>query len=162
MNLEVVGILAEVVSAVAVVVSLVYLARQVRMSNSLARAEAYRVPSSDLNALNATFATDPVFRAAFARATQGATRDEFGADERVVLDGYLISVANIYEQLAREVREGILNSEKVGFGAQGLFLLPYFRTSWSYYRENLSPTFVDEIEKSRFMDRSEAGERRTE
>ena len=58
MNWEAIAAIGEVVGATAVVVSLVYLATQVLVSNRLARAEAWRVPNSDLNAINATFSTD--------------------------------------------------------------------------------------------------------
>ncbi|MEE4147001.1 MAG: hypothetical protein V2I26_19505 [Halieaceae bacterium] len=53
-----------IAAAIAVVLSLIYLARQVDIANRLARAEASRTPNSDLNALNATFGTDAVFRPA--------------------------------------------------------------------------------------------------
>jgi hypothetical protein len=154
MNWELASAVAEVSGAAAVVISLVYLARQVRLSNRLGRAEAYRSLNSDLNSLNATFSTDPVFRAALRRAIEGATRDELGADERTVLDGYLISVTNVHEQLTREVREGILDPNNVGFGARNLFLLPYYRTSWSFYRTTLSSNFVEQFEKSHSLDGS--------
>jgi hypothetical protein len=139
--------IAQVASAVAVVASLIYLARQLRMSNRLARAEAYRAPNSDLNSLNATFTVDAAFRAAFRKALHGATRDNLEPDEKTVLDGYLISVTNIYEQLAREGREGILDPGTLAFQARGLLQLPYYRTSWAFYRQNLSPLFVEEFEK---------------
>lgn len=147
MTWDTVGAIAQVASAIGVVVSLIYLARQLRMSNRLARAEAYRAPNSDLNSLNATFSTDVVFRAAFRKALEGATRDNLEPDERTALDGYLISVTNIYEQLARETREGILDPGTLAFQARGLLQLPYYRTSWTFYRENLSPAFVEEFEK---------------
>ena len=68
MTLEQWAAVADIVAGIAVVVSLVYLASQVRISNRLGRAEAWRQPASDLNSLNATFAIDPVFRAAFTKA----------------------------------------------------------------------------------------------
>jgi hypothetical protein len=55
-------------------------------------------------------------------------------------------VTNIYEQLAREVSEGVLDATSMAFGAKGMFLLPYYRTSWSFYRQNLSPRFVADFE----------------
>lgn len=151
MELEVISVMADVIGAAAVVVSLIYLAQQVRTSNRLARAEAYRAPNSDLNGLNAAFCTDPVFRRAFNRALEGATRDEMDPDERMVLDGYLISVTNIYEQLSRETREGVIESGFDRFGARGLFALPYYRTSWSFYKLNLSAKFAEEFERSDAM-----------
>ena len=151
MNWELVSVVADVVGATAVVVSLIYLARQVRTSNRLARVEAYRAPNSDLNTLNATFSTDSIFRSALRRAFEGAERDELEADERTVLDGYLISVTNIYEQLSRETREGIIESGPDRFGGRSLFSLPYYRTSWDFYKPNLSVEFVKEFEASGFM-----------
>lgn len=148
MDWEVISMVADVVGATAVVVSLIYLAQQVRTSNRLARAEAYRSPNSDLNA---TFSTDRAFRKAFRRALEGATREDMDPDERTVLDGYLISVTNIYEQLSRETREGIIESGSDRFGARGLFALPYYRTSWSFYKLNLSVDFVNEFEGSKLM-----------
>ena len=148
MNWDAIGAIGEMLGAVAVVVSLIYLAQQVRTSNRLARAEAYRSPNSDLVALAGAFNTDPVFRKAIRRALEGATRDELEPDERTVLDGFLISVTNIYEQLARETREGILEASSINFGGRRTFSLPYYQTSWNFYKEYLSSAFVEEFEKS--------------
>ncbi len=148
MSWDAISAVAEILGAVAVVISLMYLARQIRTSNRLARAEAYRSPNSDLNALNGAFSTDPVFRKAFRRALEGATRDELDPDEVTALDGFLISLTNIYEQLAREAREGIIDSSSANFAGRGAFSLPYYQTSWSFYKQYLSSAFVEEFEKS--------------
>lgn len=154
MNWEAVGAIGEIAGALAVVVSLVYLARQVGMSNRLARAEAFRAPNSDLNSMNAAFGIDPIFRAAIRQVLSGARRDELEPGERIFIDYYLISITNIYEQLAREVREGVLDPNALDFGGKGLFLLPYYRTSWPLYRDYLSSTFVDDFEKQYELDPS--------
>lgn len=65
MDVTTIEAITQVAGLIAVVFSLIYLARQVDIANRLARAEASRTPNSDLNALNATFGTDPVFRSAF-------------------------------------------------------------------------------------------------
>jgi hypothetical protein len=153
-NWEAVGAIGEIAGALAVVVSLVYLARQVGMSNRLARAEAFRAPNSDLNSMNAAFGIDPIFRAAIRQVLSGARRDELEPGERIFIDYYLISITNIYEQLAREVREGVLDPNALDFGGKGLFLLPYYRTSWPLYRDYLSSTFVDDFEKQYELDPS--------
>ncbi len=62
MNWTMLEAIAQIAGVIAVVVSLIYLARQVDIANRLARAEASRTPNSDLNLLNSTFGTDPVFR----------------------------------------------------------------------------------------------------
>ena len=149
MNWELVGILAQVVGAIAVVASLVYLAKQIAMSNHLARAEAYRLPNSDFTALNATFTTIPVFNLALRRVFRGAIRTEFNEEERAVLDAYMVSITNLYEQLSREIREGILDSDAFeNFGGSGLITSPYYRTSWSLYKNSgaLGKRFREEFE----------------
>jgi hypothetical protein len=148
------GSLGELVAAIATVATLIYLASQIRASNRLARAEASRTPNSDLNSLNAAFGTQPTFRAAMRRVLTGARRTELDADDRLVLDFYLISITNLQEQLAREIREGILDPDAVDFGGAGLFTLPYYRTSWSLYRGYLTSAFVHNFEQQYELDPS--------
>jgi len=150
MNWEAIGAVGEVAAAIAVVVSLVYLAHQVRTSNRLARAEAWRQPTSDLNSLNAAFATDPVFRRALAKAYfEGVERSALEPDEAMVLDVYLVSITNLYEQLFREVREGVLDESAMrDFGAQSLLMTAYYRSSWEIYRPTFGPSFVEFFERN--------------
>jgi hypothetical protein len=148
------GSLGEFVAAIATVATLIYLAIQIRASNRLARAEASRTPNSDLNSINAAFGTDPLFRAAMRRMLTGSTRTELEAGERLLLDFYLISITNIQEQLAREIREGILDPDALDFGGAGLFLLPYYQTSWPLYRDYLTSPFVEAFEKQYELDPS--------
>ena len=152
MSWDMLSALSEVAGAVAVVVSLLYLSRQVRMGNQLARAEASRAPTSDLNMLNASFGQNPKFHAALRKAIEGAERPQFEPDDRVLLDLYFVSVTNIYEQLTREVREGIIGQESLDFGGKGLFELPFYRTSWPILKPFLSTPFVDEFEMRYSLD----------
>jgi len=154
MTVQDLGSLGEFVAAIATVATLIYLAIQIRASNRLARAEASRTPNSDLNSLNAAFGTDPIFRAAIREVLTGASRDELEQSDRTLLDYYLISITNIQEQLAREIREGVLDPDALDFGGAGLFLLPYYRTSWSLYRDYLSSSFVVAFEKQYELDPS--------
>ena len=68
------------------------------------------------------------------------------------MDLYLISVTNIFEQLTREIREEILASDAFDFGGEGLFSLPYYRTSWPLYRGYLGSNFVDDFERRYELD----------
>ena len=61
-------------------------------------------------------------------------------------DYYLVSLCNIYDQLTREVREGILDRSARDFGGKGLFVLPYFSQSWPLYKLHLGSDFVAEME----------------
>jgi len=148
------GNIGELIAAVATVATLIYLAIQIRASNRLARAEASRSPNSDLNSLNAAFGTDPMFRAAMRQVLAGASRDELEPEQRTTVDYYLVSITNIQEQLAREIREGILDPDALDFGGAGLFLLPYYRASWPIYRNYLSSAFVKDFEEQYELDPS--------
>ena len=152
MTLQDLGSLGEFVAAIATVVTLVYLAIQIRASNRLARAEASRAPNSDLNSINAAFGPSLEFRRAVRKVVGGASRPELEPDERLLVDYYLVSITNIQEQLAREVREGVLPPSARDFGGRGLFALPYYRESWPLYREHLSSPFVAEWEAEQGLD----------
>jgi hypothetical protein len=152
MNWDMVSAVSEVAGVVAVVISLLYVSRQINMSNRLARAEASRTPTSDLNMLNASFGPSHEFRAALRKAIEGQERSAFGPDDRVLLDLYLVSVTNIYEQLSREVREGLLDEQSLDFGGKGLFEMPFYRSSWPILKPFLSSSFAADFEKRLALD----------
>ena len=141
-----IGALGELAGAAAVVVSLVYLARQVRMSNRLAQAEAWRNPVSDLNSLNATFGSDPAFGMALFRILDGSDGSDLDDGEATRVMIYLISVANIYEQLFREVRDGVLDGRALAeFTGSGVFDLPFLRANWAQVGPRLGQPFVEYV-----------------
>lgn len=153
MNWESIGVIADLVSAAGVIASLIYLARQVAMSNRLSRAEAYRSPNSDLIAMNATYSTVPEFNQALRKLLRGARRKDLTPEERSPVDAYLVSITDLYEQLTREVREGILPPDAYrNFGAAGMINSPFYRESWPLYRDYLSERFVEDFEKAFDLD----------
>ena len=144
-----IGAIGEIAGALAVVVSLVYLARQIAFSNRLAQAEAFRSPISDINSLNATFGMDPVYREAVFKVIDGASPDDLDSDEVQLVEIYLISVFNCYEQLFREVRRGVLEEKALSeFAGRFLFTLPFTLGRRSGMRQRLGPHFVEYIESS--------------
>ena len=144
-----IGAIGEIAGALAVVVSLAYLARQIAFSNRLAQAEAFRSPISDINGLNATFGMDPVYREAVFRVIGGASPDDLDSDQVQLVEIYLISVFNCYEQLFREVRRGVLEEKALSeFGGRFLFALPFTLGRWPGMRQRLGPLFVEYIGSS--------------
>ena len=147
MNWEMIGALGEIAGAGAVVLSLIYLARQVALSNRLAQAEAWRTPISDLNSLNAAFGVDPEFREAIFRIMDGAEPGDLGSDQAQVADLYIISLCNLYEQLFREVSDGVLDQRALtDFSGSALFELPFVRANWGSMRWRLGGPFVEYVE----------------
>jgi len=146
-NWDIVSAIGELAGAVAVVLSLVYLGRQVSLSNRLAQAEAWRTPISDLNSLNASFAGYPDFLDALPRLIGGAEPKDLGAREVQVVDIYLISVCNICEQLFREVRDGVLDEGALAeFTGFGVFAFPFVRARWPSLGPRLGRPFAQYVE----------------
>lgn len=149
MNWEMVGPIVEIVGAAAVVFSLVYLARQVRFSNRLAQAEAWRAPISDITGLNATYGLDPGFREAIFKVLEGASPDDLDPDETRLIEIFLVAVFNCHEQLFREVDRGVLERRALSeHGGSFLFTLPFTRERWVALRQRLGAPFVDYIESN--------------
>ena len=142
MNWERLSASSELAGVIAVVVSLVYLGRQVRMGDTLARAEASRNPTGDPNMLNASFGPHRGVRSALRKAIEGQERPAFGPEQRVSLDLYFVSVTNIDEQLLRAHREGILGEDALDLGGKGLFVRPVHKTRWPILRPFFSSSFV--------------------
>jgi len=160
MNWDMIGAIGEIAGALAVVASLVYLARQIRFSNRLAQAEAFRSPISDMNSLNATFGMDQGFREAAFRMLEGASPEDLGSEHTQLVEIYLISIFNCYEQLFREVSRGVLDQQALSeWGGRVLFELPFTRERWPGMRQRLGPTFVEYIESNFDMQMLEPGAR---
>jgi len=147
-NWQMIGALGEIAGATAVVVSLVYLARQMALGNRLAQAEAWRSRFGELTNLNAAFGVDPRFHRAMVKVYRGALEADLEDDEVSLVSSYTISVAAIYEQLFREVRDGVLEQRALDeFVGRGIFDLPFYRAGWAFHRQVLGRPFVEYVEK---------------
>lgn len=145
---QLLGNYGEFVGAIAVVATLAYLTAQIRASNRLARAGAFRSPNSDLNTLNASFMQLEGFRRALPPAMGGKLPSDLHDEDALILDVYLVCITNLYEQIFREVREGILDDIAMGeFGARFWFGTPYYRANWPIYKQSFGPTFSDNLEQ---------------
>ena len=150
-KLQVYALIGEIISAIAIVISLIFVGFQIQQSNRIARAEAYRTPTSDINAINASFMSIPSFQTGFRKVIQGKSRVDLGDDESLVVDSYLISLTNIFAQLSREIREGVLPSGAVdNFSGRDLLKSPYYKDSWPLFKNAFDPLYVKEYEDSIF------------
>lgn len=144
MNWDMLGAIGEIAGAAAVVASLVYLARQVALSNRLSRLEAWRSRLSELTGLNASFGANPRFHRAMLKVFQGALEADLDEDEFCLVSSYSISAAAIYQQLFREVQDGILAEHALDeFPGRVVFDLPFFHAGWPVTRRTLGGPFVE-------------------
>lgn len=147
MSWEAISAVSEIIGAIAVIVTLVYLARQVALSNKFAKADAWRSRFSEFTSLNAAYGVNPIFFHAMSKIHNGGLKAELGKDEEALVSSFLISVLQIYEQLFREVKSEILDPAALEeFPGHSSFRLPFFREQWPFYSRILTSSVVQHLE----------------
>ncbi len=147
MNWEPISAVSEIVGAIAVIITLVYLARQIAMSNKFAKAEAWRSRFSEFTSLNAAYGVHTDFYHAMAKLHGGSLQADLNEDERALANSFLVSALQIYEQLYREVQSGILDPAALDeFPGHSGFGMPYVKEQWPVYRRILTSSVVTHLE----------------
>lgn len=134
------------------VVSLLYVSRQIAINHRLA--EAWRASTHAVTTLNAAFGVNPRFDQQVTRVMQGADVSSFELDDASIMTAYMASVGNVYEQVFREVRDGVLVQRALYefFVGRFLFESPFFRTKWHAFLRHLwSNSFVEWVERTHDM-----------
>ena len=151
MDWSAVGAVGELIGALAVVSSLLYVGRQLRQSNTMARAAAWQALNSSMNAWNTTMAASPELSAALAKMhVHGLRRDDASDLERVQL-GYACNAYLGQLDLARKLwRDGVLTDEELDtfHGPGSAFLtLPYWFDLWPILKPSYSADFAEWFER---------------
>ena len=148
MNWEAINAISETIGAIAVIVTLIYLARQIAMSNKFAAAEAWRSRFNEFTSINAAYGVNPVFYHANVKIHKGDLMADLNGDEQALINSWVISMLQIYEQLFREVRTGILDPAALDeYPGASTFLVPFFKEQWPFYRAILLPAFTEFLEE---------------
>jgi hypothetical protein len=144
MDWNVLGALTQIVSTVAVVVSLLYLARQMKQSTATARAAAYQSFVEQQAALTTAFLADPRLVSVFDRAVvKRESVREFSDVDRTAVTMLCALQARIYEAMFRQVREGVLDESALHLVAGISFLnSPAWTEVWPMVSRAVSPEFV--------------------
>ena len=147
MDWTMVGAFGELAGAAVVAITLIYLARQVSLSNRLAQAEAWRVLNTTNAGIGLTAAAIPEFRTALTRALDnGACRKDLGREEALTLSLFYDSLLNIYQQAFRDVSLGSLPERALQDVSSQLLALPYFEDAWPLLRGEYAQDFVTFVE----------------
>jgi hypothetical protein len=149
MDWNMIGALGEIAGALAVVVSLVYVGRQVRLSNALARAEAYRVVSLRTSELLSGWATDeaflPVVRSGiFERATR---LSDLTPDEQTKALLHYAAGVRIFETIHRQVEAGMLGPDAYEIFGGLMFRTPLFEDAWTRLKGAYAEDFAGVMEE---------------
>src|SRR2546423_1239021 len=144
MDWNIIGILAQTVSTIAVVISLLYLARQMRQGTATARAAAYQSSAEQQGVFTIVFRADPrltwVFPRVVVKRKSIAPFDDLDKTAAIMMCALQ---ARIYDTMYRQVRDGILNPADLNLIANITYLTsPAWRDAWPRVSQALSPDFV--------------------
>ncbi|MGI9245392.1 MAG: hypothetical protein ACR2I8_01605 [Steroidobacteraceae bacterium] len=154
MSLEELGSIGELISSIAVVISLVYLAIQLRSSTDTARTSTYQAVVAEFGALNRAMASTKNLSAMFAAALEDY--DALDTSDRETISQLLLVAFQNFENMYYQYRKGYLEDD-VWIGWKRLMLTyhsrPGFQAWWKMRRDVFSPSFVEFL-ATEVLDRS--------
>lgn len=145
MNLDDLGNIGDFLGAIAVLVTLVYLAIQVRQSSATTRAQTRQsLVDSQINYLNSRV-TDPFLRAASFKMQAG---EELDATEAYAIRVHITAHIRLFENYFAQYVLGTMNQQdwramREVIGSQ--FRLIHYRETFSYRKNSWNADFACEI-----------------
>jgi hypothetical protein len=158
MNWEALGASGEVAGAVLVIVSVVYLARQIQQNTAAARAEVLSTFSIAASRQYDTWGSDIRSSELFHKIVyEGVRRSELADADKQSISFLLLSRVYLFDAAYRSYREGILReSEFLALMNSRIWSMPFLIDSWPIYTMELSPDFVEYME-AKFENLKNAG-----
>lgn len=144
MSLDELGNVAELISSIAVLISLVYLAIQIRGNTEAARMSTYQSIVADFSALNRVMASTPDLSMLYVNAMEN-----FGTltpDEKARVSQLFFTSFHNFENMFYQSRKGYLEDD-VWLGWKRLMLTyhaqPGVQTWWDKRKDVFSASFVE-------------------
>ena len=138
MNWDVASALAEIVAAVGVIVSLIYVGRQLRQSNLTTRSATRQELNSSINTWAMSIASSPTLAEAMAKVnSQDLVRDEASDIEKIEIAFALFALVNQQYFIYRQWQDGLIKEEEMEslFGpSTPLLAKPYMRSLWQFMK----------------------------
>ena len=138
----------EIISAVAVVISLIFVGLEIRHSNRLAESEAVAGINNSTNEMNLMVANNLDLSVLLARAYKGET--DLTDGERVALAHYATGWFNIWEAAWTSYDRGIIDSSVVqghlDSACWNFANLPIMVDAWESNKNVFAPGLVEAIE----------------
>jgi len=150
MTLESLGNLGEFISSIAVLISLVYLAIQIKKNTETERTSTYQSIVSDFGNMNQSMASDPDLTFLYVKAMEDFAALDAAEKARISQTFYM--TFRYFENMYYQHRRGYLEAE-LWVGWQRLMLTyfarPGFQTWWKARREVFSEPFADFLETAK-------------
>ncbi len=147
MTLQDLGSIGEFVAAIATLVTLVYLAAQIRQNTRSVRTSAFQEASRDLAECIDHLSRDPELCRIYLAGAQDF--ESLTRDERLRFSIYFTGVMRRYENLLYQTREGTVARDAwvgVREAARQTFSQPGVMTWWKRSRDMFNPELRDFIE----------------
>ena len=154
MNWEIVAATAEIVGAIAVVISLIYLAIQIRAQTSLSRLAAQHEVSRGIREASLLFATEDISDLFVSGNKDFGSMPE---SERIRLIVAITNLFRVWEEAFSEARDGHLeaaNWDALSGDYSQLMGADVFRRVWGMRKQNYHPEFqvyVDSLQSSEYI-----------
>lgn len=146
---NVAGAIGEMAGALAVVISLLYVGRQVRLANAQARSEAYRAISQSASELLTAWAGDdaflPTVRSGVVERTLRLA--ELSADDQARAILRFAAGIRIFETIHRQVEAGTLDADAYEMFGGMMFRNPLFHDIWDRLKGAYAPDFAEVMER---------------
>jgi hypothetical protein len=162
MNWDAIGALGEVAGALVVIISVVYLASQVRQNTAVSRADALRTISIEISrGFQEWGQTERGSEIWHKVLYERVRRSDLAPADAISASFSIISRFSLYDAAFRSYKEGILTEDELRqVLTTRVFDLPFTKDSWPMYRQELSSDFVAylEMEKPQLLDIDSANE----
>ena len=143
MTLDQLASIGEIIGGIGVVLSLVYLAIQIRTNTDAERTSTYQLIVSDFGAMNNTMASTPELSHLFVQAMENY--HPLSSDEKARISQLFFQCFRYFENMFYQHKKGYLD-EEVWTGWKRLMLTYYsrpgFQTWWEHRRDVYSETFA--------------------
>lgn len=148
MNWEAITSIAEMIGATGVILSLLYVGRELKQSNMMARSATRQEVNSALNSWCMSVATSTVLSDDIAQAQlNDLIRDEAPDAQKMRIGYALFSVINQHRYVYEQWKEGVINENELneifGAGSSGLFSTPYLRSVWPVLKHSFPGEFSE-------------------
>jgi hypothetical protein len=143
MTLDQLGSISEIIGGLGVIISLIYLALQIRKNTDAERTSTYQAVVSDFGALNNTMASSSELSLLFVHAMENY--HQLSSDEKARISQIFFQTFRYFENMYYQHRKGYLD-EEVWTGWKRLMLTYYsrpgFQAWWGHRRDVYSESFA--------------------
>ena len=144
MSIEDLGNLGELLGSIALLISLIYVAIEIRKNTETARTSTYQSVVSDFGSLNHTIVSTPGLSSLLVRAQEDF--ESLNEDEKAQISQLFFACYHNFENMYYQARKGYLEDD-VWLGWKRLMLTyhqrPGYRSWWELRRHVFSESFAD-------------------